>query len=250
MKNLPFILLLSCFLGLYGRLFAQAASVHSHNDYMRNIPFWEAAAAQCASIEADVIMVGDTLFVAHEKASIRAGRTLEALYLEPIKLAVNLKFSLPANLQLLVDCKTDAAQTLPALIRSCEKYRDYLSGGTKGTTIRIVVSGNRPNPRDYDQSPAYLFFDHQSLDDLDQISLKKVALVSVSFTSNFHWNGKRDLDESEKERIHQMADQVHRHQLPFRFWGTPDTPLAWQVLPGLGIDFINTDTPNLVRCTR
>ena len=32
-----------------------------------------------------------------------------------------------------------------------------------------------------------------------------------------------------------------------RFWKTPDSPDAWKVLSDLGVDFINTDSPNALK---
>jgi alkaline phosphatase len=55
-------------------ILCQEIKIHSHNDYLRNAPFWEAYANNAASIEADVILEGNTLYVAHEKESIKKGR--------------------------------------------------------------------------------------------------------------------------------------------------------------------------------
>jgi alkaline phosphatase len=86
MKLFKNLLFLVCVLGSFGG-YAQnkaAFAVHSHNDYLQPVPFWDAFSAGCASIEVDVILQDGGLMVAHEKASIQAPRTFENLYLKPI----------------------------------------------------------------------------------------------------------------------------------------------------------------------
>jgi hypothetical protein len=60
------------------------AQAHSHNDYERAHPFTDAYEQQFGSVEADIFLVNDTLFVAHNLKDIRHGRTFTALYLLPI----------------------------------------------------------------------------------------------------------------------------------------------------------------------
>ena len=225
------------------KAFGQDLNIHSHNDYLRNIPFWEAASANAMSIEVDVILLRDTLFVAHEKESIRSNRTFENLYLEPLRQSADLSFSLHPSLQLLVDCKTDALSTLALIIKKCEAYKKFLYQPETGKGVKIIISGNRPPASDYNNSPPYLFFDHQSIDDLDKISFEKIGMVSLPFYKFVRWNGKDTIPAVEKEKVLKITQSVHKYKIPFRFWATPDTPEAWKMLPELGIDFINTDQP-------
>jgi alkaline phosphatase len=223
--------------------FGQELNIHSHNDYLRNIPFWEAASANAMSIEVDVILLRDTLFVAHEKESITSNRTFENLYLEPLRLSSSLSFSLHPSLQLLVDCKTEALSTLALIIKKCEAYKKFLYQPETGKGVKIIISGNRPPASDYNNSPPYLFFDHQSIDDLEKVSFEKIGMVSLPFYKFVRWNGKDTIPALEREKVLKITQSVHKYKVPFRFWATPDTPDAWKMLPELGIDFINTDQP-------
>ena len=78
--------------------------IHSHNDYMRDVPFWEAYANKASSIEVDIVLKNDTLFVAHEAESINSKKTLKALYLKPISKAYSLSGKERSNIQLLKHC--------------------------------------------------------------------------------------------------------------------------------------------------
>lgn len=59
---------------------------HSHNDYWRRSPFYDAIRAGCTSVEADIWLVsGETeLLVGHDAASLDKDKTLNSLYMNPI----------------------------------------------------------------------------------------------------------------------------------------------------------------------
>ncbi|MDQ3291805.1 MAG: alkaline phosphatase, partial [Bacteroidota bacterium] len=95
-----------------------SAQVHAHNDYQQPLPFYNAIKHQVGSIEADVFLVNDELYVAHEAEEINPERTLDALYLKPLETLIkeNKGFPYPdpkAKLQFLIDLKTNGDTTLP-----------------------------------------------------------------------------------------------------------------------------------------
>lgn len=57
---------------------------HSHNDYKRHIPLFDALRAGCTSVEADLWLADDRLLVGHSKASLSATLDFESMYLGPI----------------------------------------------------------------------------------------------------------------------------------------------------------------------
>src|SRR5690606_22966752 len=90
-----------------------SAQAHSHNDYEQKRPFWEAYEQQFGSIEADLFLVNDSLYAAHNRQDIKADRTFRRLYLLPIlKQAQKYEGSVYAQkdlqLQLLIDLKTSS----------------------------------------------------------------------------------------------------------------------------------------------
>lgn len=226
-----------------GNLFAQNAiqpRIHSHNDYLQNVPFWKAFSAGASSIEADVFLVGDSLFVAHTEKEIDTKRSLERLYFEPLQEALALGFDRPKSLQLLIDIKSEPYTTLDAIIKILEKYPSIR--GNDG--IKITISGNRPKPSEYLNYPDNVFFDHQSLDASDDPSvLKKIALISLSFRNFSEWNGKGRLTAEDLKKVLSIIEKAHAFEKPFRFWATPDSKTAWKAFSDLGVDFVNTDMP-------
>lgn len=214
--------------------------VHSHNDYYRNIPFWNALASGATSIEADVFLKNEGLYVAHSEDEIQKDRSLEALYIKPLQQSVSLGAVTDTKLQLLIDIKSEAYSTLEAITNLLEKYPAL----TKHGNISFVISGNRPKPEEYVNYPEFILFDYQSLDPInDKRIADKIALVSLSFGKFSKWNGLGRLTKTDSTVVVNTIKMGHALKKPFRFWGTPDTKTAWQAFASMGIDFINTDKP-------
>lgn len=59
---------------------------HSHNDYWRKDPLFDAIRAGCISVEADVWLIDNKsdLYVGHDKSSLSSKHTLQKLYIEPL----------------------------------------------------------------------------------------------------------------------------------------------------------------------
>ena len=59
---------------------------HSHNDYWRRIPLFEAIHHGCTSVEADVWLLKghEDLLVGHSRTSLTSQRTFISLYVSPL----------------------------------------------------------------------------------------------------------------------------------------------------------------------
>ena len=115
----------------------QDPAVHSHNDYLQDVPFWKAISAGVLSVESDVFLMGGKLMVAHEKEHIIEDRTLESLYLKPINEFLQLNLIPNKKLQLLIDLKSEAYTTLDAIVKELKKYPTIINN----KNISIVISG-------------------------------------------------------------------------------------------------------------
>lgn len=219
---------------------AQEINIHSHNDYLQNVPFWNAYANGLSSIEIDVFLKNETLFVTHQENEIKEEHTLESLYLLPLQRAKTLNLGADQKLQLLVDIKSEAVPTLKKIISVLEKYPKIIQNGN----ISIVISGNRPKIKSYPNYPKYIKFDYQSLDPINSEKVwDKIALISLNFRKFSPWNGKGRLTAEDYTVVKAIIDRAHAYDKPFRFWGAPDSKTAWKAFRDLGVDFINTDMP-------
>ncbi len=211
--------------------------VHSHNDYRQEVPFWYAYSSGAASIEVDLVLKDDSLYVAHAAGGILPGRTFSSLYLDELnRLAEHGRLR---PVQLLIDLKTEAYATLDSVTAAIARYPELV----KENQLTFVISGNRPRPADYPEYPDYIFFDHQDLGDLAGFDLSKVALISRPFQAYSVWNGYGRMTAADLARVDSVIGVAHRAGKAFRFWGTPDTKTAWAEFAELGVDFINSDKP-------
>ena len=220
-------------------VFGQTTKVHSHNDYEQKIPFWYALGSGANSIEVDVFLENNELFVAHDKKNITKERTFESLYLNPIDKALGMNMITQESLQILIDIKTDAKTTLQKIVKSIEKYPTL----TTQKKVSFVISGNQPKPEEYASYPDFIVFDYQKLDNLTESQWKKVALLSLSFAQYSKWNGKGGLTEEDLPKITEVIKKAKSFGKPFRFWAIPDGKTSWEFFTHNGVDFINTDYP-------
>ncbi|KAF9697976.1 hypothetical protein EKO04_003966 [Ascochyta lentis] len=146
-------------------------SCHSHNDYWRKKPLYEALQCGCTSVEADVWLVNDDLLVGHSRSSLQKEKTLWSLYVDPLvrllddqnhnqstgePIASTVKNGVfsedpTQTLVLLVDVKdVDAQSVLPVISAhlSALRRKDYLSywngSELRSGPITVVLTGNAP----------------------------------------------------------------------------------------------------------
>src|ERR1700686_2617314 len=58
---------------------------HAHNDYEHKRPLFDALDCGFCSVEADIWLVDGKLLVAHDRNQVKPERTLQALYLDPLR---------------------------------------------------------------------------------------------------------------------------------------------------------------------
>lgn len=240
MKLVLLILLITFSIGMFGFAPSNKAKIHSHNDYEQAAPFWHAYSSGATSIEVDIFLKNNQLYVAHNRAQMKKERTLEKLYIEPLaELLAN--YHSISHLQLLVDIKTEAGPTLDRFVEIASKYPTIFTDKPHG--IKTVISGNRPKPVDYSKYPAFIKFDGRSPEDADNPNGDKVALISRNFKHFSSWKGKGNIPEADSLELLSFITDCHNRQKPVRFWATPDTEQAYKTLIFLGVDYINTDNP-------
>lgn len=237
------IILVLCLCSLWAKAQYTPSNAHSHNDYLQILPFGWAYEQGFGSVEADLFLKNDTLFVAHEYREIDSEKTFENLYLYPVLEACqkNGGYIYPdknKSLQLLIDLKTDHTSTLPALVKLLEPHRKYFY--PQGT-VKVVISGSTPKPEHFSNYPEYIFFDGRPEINYTDEQLKKVGLISQSFRNYSLWNGKGIPVEKERQLLSKVVEKAHAQEKPVRFWASPDISNAWKFLMNLGVDYINTD---------
>jgi len=234
MKN--FILIALWFISAPAIAQENLKKTHAHNDYEHAKPFFEAYKLGYGSIEADVYAINGELLVSHNLADVKADRTLQSLYIDPI-VAV-LKAKKQGNFhQFLIDFKTNADSTLPLLIKFLAPHKDlFVKSG-----LRIVISGNRPLIKDYINFPTWITFDGRSTETYPAGLGSYVILESESVYKFGMWSGQSPMPAAMKEKLKVYVEKVHGAGRKLRLWGTPNTLMAYQALWDLGVDYIGSD---------
>ena len=218
------------------------SNAHSHNDYENPIPFLTAYGQGFGSIEADIFYFHDSLFVGHTFPDIQKKRTLQDWYLNPIKNKLEANHGFPyadtsLPLQLLIDIKTDPYKTLHKLIEVLNTYTSI----TNANKIKIVITGNRPKPNEFETYPSYIYFDGDLDKNYTNNELAKIGLFSADFTSYSKWNGKGIMVKADRKKMDSIISSTHQKGKKIRFWASPDYLNAWQQFIKMQIDYINTD---------
>jgi hypothetical protein len=234
------------------------ARAHAHNDYEHPRPLLDALDRGFASVEADVYLVGGALLVAHDRDSVVAGRTLERLYLDPLRARVRRNggrvYADGTPLLLLVDVKSDSDATWPVLDAVLRRYADILTAFRGDTVVAgpvlAVVSGNRAVGT-MRAMPARLAAVDGRLADLGRGSAgappSLVPLVSDTWERITKWKGDGPVPDSVPRLLARAVSRAHAEGRRIRFWATPDRPVVWRLLVDAGVDLVGADDLDALR---
>ena len=216
--------------------------IFAHNDYHQDIPLLEAYKHRVGYIEADVFLKDNQLFVAHTSDEIQNNRTLDNLYFKPLRglIIENKGLAYPdsqQNLVLMIDLKTAGLPTINAIIAALEKYPEL----RLCPTLKIAVSGNMPEPNIWKTIPALIHFDGRPDISYSPNQLKRLVMISTSFSDYSNWNGKGVLTAEDYQKLSKVIRNAHALGQKIRFWGAPDFTNAWIELRNHGVDIINSD---------
>jgi alkaline phosphatase len=230
-------------------LLAQNVFIHSHNDYIQRVPFYQAYSQQVASIEADIFAVDEdeALRVAHAPLELINAPTLDEAYLNPLVNLFKQNAGKPWKgsdklLTLLIDLKTPVHPAIDRLMDRLKLHPEVFDPAVNPYAVRVVITGNRPDPEDYGKYPSFIRFDGSKTDYTPQ-QLEKISMISLNLRDYTVWNGKGSMIAAENKKVLETIDAVHALGKPVRFWGTPDGVTAWYTFYRMGVDYINTDHP-------
>jgi len=222
---------------------------HAHNDYLHPRPLLDALDQGFCSVEADIFLIDGKLLVGHTRETTRPERTLQALYLDPLRERIRKNsgrvYPNGPEVTLLIDLKTDWRNIYPVLRGVLNDYAGILStfrGDNKETNaITAIVTGNRSLEMFTGESVRYATYDGQ-LSDLDSSeSANLIPWISNEWGATFRWTGKGEMAAEEKQRLKEIVQKAHFKSRQVRFWGAPDKPTFWSELLTNGVDLINTD---------
>ena len=231
------------------------ARLHGHNDYLQPVPLRTALALGLGSVEADVYLEDGELRVGHERWQLRPGRTLGAMYLEPLR-----SFAAAhggrvrtdgAPFVLLVDIKADAEPVYRRLREELAAHSAMLTRfaakGVEPGAVTVILSGVRPRALVEAEPSRWCALDGR-LADLEAVPPPSATLmpwISDAWQRVSDGNGADGLLPAETARIRELVARAHAQGRELRFWGAPDRESMWLELWQLGVDRIGSDRPKV-----
>lgn len=229
---------------------------HAHNDYEHDRPLLDALSHGFTGVEADIWLVDGALLVAHDADQVEPGRTLQSLYLDPLRERVKANGGMvyasgqEEPITLLIDIKSDGPETYQALSSVLEEYSDILTvfrdGEMEPGAVTAVVSGNRPREMMQEQEVRYAGYDGRMSDLESATPASFMPLLSDNWTNVFDWTGEGDMPQDQRAKLDDIIATAHDNGWEVRFWATPDEAgperqAIWTQLEDAGVDLINTD---------
>ncbi len=222
---------------------------HAHNDYEHQRPLLDALDHGFCSVEADIWLRDGKLLVAHDARDLKPERTLEALYLDPLRKRVTANdgrvFKNGPRFCLLIDIKTTAEPTYRALHDTLADYAENLSTTREGKheerAITVVISGNRPIDYVTKQTNRHAGIDGRLSDLSSDAPAHLMPMISDRWGANFKWAGDGPMPNEERKKLRDIIAKAHARGRIVRFWATPESPAVWKELRDADVDLINTD---------
>ncbi len=228
------------------------ARAHAHNDYVHGRPLLDALELGFRSVEADVHLVGGELLVAHHRDSVEAVRTLERLYLAPMRAHLarpDARARADGDpLLLLIDVKSEAEATYAAVDAALQRYGDivtaFIGDSVAARPVVAVLTGNRALATVGADRVRYVVLDGR-LPDLYATdggpSPLLMPLVSDAWDRITRWRGEGAPPPMVSDSVARVVARAHAAGRRVRFWGTPDRESVWQLLHTAGVDLIHGD---------
>jgi hypothetical protein len=247
---LPAVLILACIPVFGEEVPLPLVHAHAHNDYEHTHPLFDALGHGIASVEADIHLVNGQLLVTHDRRSVDPKRTLQALYLDPLRQrAKNFGGRIypvgDPTFYLLIDTKSDPGATWVVLREVLRGYPDLITrfdnGRIEYKAVTVVLTGNRPRALLNHEPLRQAGLDGQ-MPDLSNPNPDHLFLwMSEDWKHFFKWNGNGQIPAGEKARLLEIVAKAHDRGMKVRFWDAPQSTNFWKELRSDGVDLLNAD---------
>ena len=223
---------------------------HSHNDYTRNRPLYDALDYGFTSIEVDVYWHEGRMVVTHDDKNLEEKQIIEELYLDPLRKIVkenNGKVYKDQDVQLvlMVDLKSEKVDTYLALKDIFSDYLDVIERFEYGKQIdgpiRVLLSGGPPIKLIEKDKDRFCFVDGSVEQWSMDYPVELMPRASTNYRSFFKWYGKEEMPKEEEKKLRSLIKEAHDAGRKVRFWGCPNRQEVWQKLLDEGADWINVD---------
>jgi len=226
-------------------------NAYAHNDYWHKRPVFDALDNGFTYLEADIYLRKGQLVVAHFLPSLQPSRTIDKLYLDPLKsfFENDTLGTTHPPITLMIDIKSSPEKSYRSLALLLQNYKPLLSYYENGTlykrAITVVITGRKPVWTIAHQDCRYVFID----ENLIQMAKEKNSadlcpIASCHYNKIVGRNGRETISKKEKDALCKYVQIAHQNGKKVRLWASPENAGVWKELLNCGVDLINTD--NLV----
>jgi hypothetical protein len=224
---------------------------YAHNDYRNRRPLHDALALGYRGVEADYVVVQGQLLVAHSRKEADPQRTLETLYLQPLRDRVRRcgRVTLDGSPFLLtIEAKEAGRSGYTALRSALLRYDDILRtvtpAGVRDGPVEVVLVGWHPPLGELAAESLRVVTVQRRItrggaDPVDSTGL--VGLLSINYGRAFKWRGRGPPPDVDRQMFRRIEDA--RRSSPgvrIRAYNVPAEPPVYQLLLDSGVDLIGS----------
>jgi len=227
---------------------------YAHNDYENQRPLFEALELGYRGVEADYYVVDGELLVGHDVDDLQPDRTLEALYLLPLRQRVAQLGTVCADrsvFTLNIESKEPGEDAYRALHDRLHGYADILSVVRDGVEtpgpVQVVLVGWHPPLDDLSRQRVRLVSVQAHFADLPEdhaaYPSHLLRMISVAYKTQFTWRGGSRVPARFERRL--AAVLTARDAVPgriVRVFRVPESIHIYRALVRGGVDLIGTKT--------
>jgi len=224
---------------------------HAHNDYEQKHPLLDALRNGFISVEVDVHLIDDNLYVSHDlPQELNPELTLENLYLNPLEEHIlknngSVYPNYAGFFYLMIDFKSSPKPSYKKLKTILSNYLTIISlvqnGVEQNKPVKIFISGNRPFDEVLNDEPKLAGLDGRPDDLNKQIPTSIMPVISDNYSKHLSWNGHGAINEGDKKKLKMLVQSTKAQNKRLRLWAAPDNEIVWKFLLDTGVDLINTD---------
>ena len=224
---------------------------YSHNDYENSRPLHRALALGYRGVEADLVLRGGELRVAHSGAESQAGRTLETMYLRPLRAilrqcgrVLNPSTALLLNLELKEKSRIAYDSLLAVLARYSDLFEEHSPRGI--AAVEIVIVGWSPAAHEARIAIERRLGSQHKITTLTSRSVpglpESVRLVSLDYGQTIGWSGRGPLPQRAGTWLARVrAVKGTNPRYVARAYNAPANAAVYRLLLDGGVDLIGAE---------
>lgn len=224
---------------------------YSHNDYENSHPLHEAMALGYHGVEADLVLRGGELRVAHSGAESKAGRTLETMYLRPLRAilhqcgrVLNPTTALLLNLELKERSRAAYDSLLAVLGRYSDLFEEHPP--QRIAAVEIVLVGWSPTAHKARTAIQRRLGTQHRITTRTSTSgpalPESVRLISLDYGKTIGWSGRGPVPQRAATWLSRVRGvKGTSPQYLARAYNAPASAAVYRLLLDGGIDLIGTE---------